>query len=226
MTTKLALVTGGNGFVGCHVVRALLARGDRVRVLARENADLSALRGLPVEIVRGDLRYFDSVERAVNGCNEVYHVAADYRLWLTDPAPMYATNVEGTRTRDSRRDRRGSISRSFTPARSARSGIPHGGVGREDTPSSLADDAGSLQAIEVHGGAGGARGRARGRAGRDRESVDADWRTRLQADADRPNYRGFSESADARVRRDRAQHRRCRRCRARSSARGRAGPNR
>src|ERR1700683_1235311 len=95
MSTKLALVTGGNGFVGCHVVRALLARGDRVRVLARENADLSALAGVPVEIVRGDLRNFDSVERAVNGCNEVYHVAADYRLWLTDPAPMYATNLEG-----------------------------------------------------------------------------------------------------------------------------------
>ena len=96
MTTKLALVTGGNGFVGCHVVRALLDRGDRVRVLARENADLSALADLPVEIVRGDLRHFDSVARAVNGCNEVYHVAADYRLWLTDPAPMYATNVNGT----------------------------------------------------------------------------------------------------------------------------------
>jgi dihydroflavonol-4-reductase len=91
------LVTGGNGFVGCHVVRALLARGDRVRVLVRENADLSALAGLPVEIVRGDLRYFDSVERAVKGCEEVYHVAADYRLWLTDSAPMYATNVTGTR---------------------------------------------------------------------------------------------------------------------------------
>src|SRR5580704_3353336 len=96
MGTKLALVTGGNGFVGCHVVRALLDRGDRVRVLARENADLSALAGLPVEIVRGDLRNFDSVARAVDGCNEVYHVAADYRLWLTDPEPMYATNVNGT----------------------------------------------------------------------------------------------------------------------------------
>ena len=56
MTTKLALVTGGNGFVGCHVVRALIARGDQVRVLSRENADLSALDGVPVENVRGDLR--------------------------------------------------------------------------------------------------------------------------------------------------------------------------
>ncbi len=51
MATKLALVTGANGFVGCHVVRALLARGDRVRALVRENADLRALAGLPVEIV-------------------------------------------------------------------------------------------------------------------------------------------------------------------------------
>ena len=175
MTTKLALVTGGNGFVGCHVVRALLARGDRVRVLARENADLSALAGLPVEIVRGDLRDFDSVARAVIGCNEVYHVAADYRLWLTDPAPMYATNVDGTKH----------VIRAATAARVARIvytstvgalGIPHGGVGREDTPASLGRDAGSLQALEVHGGAGGAGSRTGGCAGGDRESIDADWR--------------------------------------------------
>src|SRR5580700_6518039 len=137
MTTKLALVTGGNGFVGCHVVRALLARGDRVRVLARENADLSALISLPVEIVRGDLRYFDSIERAVNGCNEVYHVAADYRLWLTDPAPMYATNVDGTR-HVIRAATDAGVSRIVYTSTVGALGIPHGGVGREDTPSSLA----------------------------------------------------------------------------------------
>ncbi len=138
MTTKLALVTGGNGFVGCHVVRALLARGDRVRVLARENADLSALVGLPVEVVRGDLRDFDSVERAVNGCNEVYHVAADYRLWLTDPAPMYATNVEGTR-HAIRAAAGAGVSRIVYTSTVGALGIPHGGVGREDTPSSLGE---------------------------------------------------------------------------------------
>ena len=137
MTTKLALVTGGNGFVGCHVVRALIARGDRVRVLARENADLSALDGLPVEIVRGDLRYFDSVERAVNGCNEVYHVGADYRLWLTDPAPMYATNVDGTE-HVIRAATGAGVSRIIYTSTVGALGIPHGGVGREDTPSSLA----------------------------------------------------------------------------------------
>ena len=137
MTSKLALVTGGNGFVGCHVVRALLARGDQVRVLARENADLSALAGLPVEIVRGDLRYFDSVARAVSGCNEVYHVAADYRLWLTDPAPMYATNLEGTRY-VIRAATAAGVSRIVYTSTVGALGIPHGGVGREDTPSSLA----------------------------------------------------------------------------------------
>ena len=128
MTTKLALVTGGNGFVGCHVVRALIARGDRVRVLARENADLSGIVGLPVEIARGDLRYFDSVQRAVNGCDEVYHVAADYRLWLTDPAPMYATNVEGTR-HVIRAATASKVSRIVYTSTVGALGIPHGGVG-------------------------------------------------------------------------------------------------
>ncbi|MFZ0677902.1 hopanoid-associated sugar epimerase [Candidatus Binatus sp.] len=137
MGTKLALVTGGNGFVGCHVVRALLARGDRVRVLAREKADLSALAGLPVEIVRGDLRYFDSIERAVSECNEVYHVGADYRLWLTDPAPMYATNVDGTE-HVIRAATGAGVPRIVYTSTVGALGIPHGGVGREDTPSSLA----------------------------------------------------------------------------------------
>ncbi len=136
MNTNLALVTGGNGFVGCHVVRALLARGDQVRVLVRENADLSALVGLPIEIVRGDLRYFDSVERAVNGCSEVYHVGADYRLWLTDPAPMYETNVSGTQ-HVIRASSNAGVARIVYTSTVGALGIPHGGVGREDTPSSL-----------------------------------------------------------------------------------------
>ena len=138
MSTKLALVTGGNGFVGCHVVRALIARGDRVRVLARENADLSALADLQVEVVHGDLRHFDSVARAVNGCNEVYHVAADYRLWLTDPAPMYATNVAGTQY-VIRAAIDAGVTRIVYTSTVGALGIPHGGVGREDTPSALAD---------------------------------------------------------------------------------------
>ena len=137
-TPKIALVTGANGFVGRHVARALVARGDRVRVLVRENADLRALAGIGVEIVRGDLRSFDSVERAVNGCDEVYHVAADYRLWVTDPAPMYATNVEGTR-HVLRASAAAGVARIVHTSTVGALGIPHGGIGREDTPSSLDD---------------------------------------------------------------------------------------
>src|SRR5271169_5043985 len=97
MSTKSALVTGGNGFVGCHVVRALVARGDRVRVLARDGADLTVLSNVDCEIVTGDLRDRDSVCRAASGCSEIYHVAADYRLWVLDEQPMYQSNVIGTR---------------------------------------------------------------------------------------------------------------------------------
>jgi dihydroflavonol-4-reductase len=135
---KLSLVTGGNGFVGSHVVRALLTRGDKVRVLVRERADLSGLSGLQVETIRGDLRYFDSVERAVRNCNEVYHVGADYRLWLRDPAPMYATNVEGTKHVIRAAVAAGVTQIVYTSTVGAL-GIPHGGVGREDTPSALRD---------------------------------------------------------------------------------------
>jgi dihydroflavonol-4-reductase len=138
MATKLALVTGANGFVGSHVVRALLARGDRVRVLVREKADLRALAGLDVELMLGDLRYFDSIERVVAGCDEVYHVAADYRLWLTDPAPMYATNLVGTQY-VLRAATSAGVSRIVHTSTVGALGIPHGGIGREDTPSSLAD---------------------------------------------------------------------------------------
>ncbi|HUA35037.1 MAG TPA: hopanoid-associated sugar epimerase [Candidatus Binataceae bacterium] len=136
MASKTALVTGGNGFVGSHVVRALLARGDHVRVLLREKADRSALVGLDIELAIGDLRDASSVERASTGCNEVYHVAADYRLWLTDPAPMYATNVEGTKN-VIRAARAAGVKRIVHTSTVGALGIPHGGIGREDTPVTL-----------------------------------------------------------------------------------------
>ena len=94
-----ALVTGGTGFVGAHVVRALLARGgDGVRCLARPGGDRSNLEGLNVEIVDGDLRDRDSLRAACAGCSEVYHCAADYRLFARRPREIYATNVDGTRS--------------------------------------------------------------------------------------------------------------------------------
>jgi dihydroflavonol-4-reductase len=90
------LVTGGTGFVGAHVVRSLLSRGRAVRCLARSGSDLANLEGLPVEIVRGDLRDPASLARAAAGIDTLYHCAADYRLWSRDPRDLYATNVGGT----------------------------------------------------------------------------------------------------------------------------------
>lgn len=91
-----ALVTGATGFVGSAVARALLARGETVRVLARTGGDRRNLDGLKVEIIEGDLRDLTARKAAVNGASSLYHVAADYRLWTRDPAAMFATNVEAT----------------------------------------------------------------------------------------------------------------------------------
>jgi dihydroflavonol-4-reductase len=90
------LVTGGTGFVGRAVVTELLAAGREVRVLAR-NPEHPALAGLAVEVAEGDLRDPASLEQALKGCSHLFHVAADYRLWVPDPEVMYAINVEGTR---------------------------------------------------------------------------------------------------------------------------------
>jgi dihydroflavonol-4-reductase len=88
------LVTGATGFLGWHVANKLLARGERVRALVRKT---SRVRELDGEVVLGDLRDPESLERAVAGCAVVYHVAADYRLWAKDPSELYRSNVEGTR---------------------------------------------------------------------------------------------------------------------------------
>jgi dihydroflavonol-4-reductase len=91
------LVTGATGFVGAAVVRRLLARGKTVRVLAREGSDQRNVAGLEIETVAGDLRDRPSLEKAVRDCHAVYHVAADYRLWVREPAAIYEVNVEGSR---------------------------------------------------------------------------------------------------------------------------------
>src|SRR5215831_8928898 len=92
-----ALVTGGTGFVGANIVRELLLDGASVRVLARKGSDRRGLDGCAVEFVDGDLLDPASVRAAVVGAREVYHAAADYRLWAPDPRALYRTNVDGTR---------------------------------------------------------------------------------------------------------------------------------
>lgn len=91
------LVTGGTGFVGSAVVRRLLAAGRGVRALVRPGSrNLANLEGLDVEVVEGDLLDPDGLAAAADGCEGLYHVAADYRLWTRDPAQMFRTNVDGT----------------------------------------------------------------------------------------------------------------------------------
>ena len=92
-----ALLTGASGFIGGHVLRALLAAGWEVRCLVRESSPRRNLEGEPVELATGDLRDAESVERAIEGCPAVFHCAADYRLYAADPRDLYASNVEGTR---------------------------------------------------------------------------------------------------------------------------------
>ena len=91
------LVTGATGFIGFHVARFLTEKGIQVRALVRGQSDAAALKALGVEPVNGDIRDFESVCRALGGCRQLYHLAADYRLWVPDPQTMYSINVEGTR---------------------------------------------------------------------------------------------------------------------------------
>lgn len=94
---RTCFVTGGTGFVGAHVVRKLTERGDRVIALVRPTSNLTLLERLPVETVTGDLRDPASLEAGMADVDEVYHVAADYRLWSRRPDEIYASNVDGTR---------------------------------------------------------------------------------------------------------------------------------
>jgi dihydroflavonol-4-reductase len=92
-----AFITGATGFLGTHVARVLAEQGAGLRLLVRPTSNLKNLEGLPAETAMGDLRDAASLEKAISGCEVVFHVAADYRLWVQDPAEMYRSNVEGTR---------------------------------------------------------------------------------------------------------------------------------
>ena len=93
MTT---LVTGATGFVGSAVTRRLIEAGYDVRVLVREHSDRTNLEGLCVEVAVGDLRDPTSLRRALKGCRSLFHVAADYRLWVRRPDDLYEANVRGS----------------------------------------------------------------------------------------------------------------------------------
>jgi dihydroflavonol-4-reductase len=134
-----ALVTGATGFVGAAVARALCRAGWQVRVLARPTSDLRNLQQLPLERALGDLLEPASLEKALEGCEALFHVAADYRLGVADPQQLYRCNVEGTRNLLEAARRTG-IARVIHTSSVAAVGLPpDGSPGIEDTPVALAD---------------------------------------------------------------------------------------
>jgi dihydroflavonol-4-reductase len=96
MTSK-KLVIGASGFLGSHVTKQLVARGDDVRVLIRATSSTRGIDGLPIDMRIGDIFDRQSVREAMHGCDDVYYCVVDARPWLLDPAPMWRTNVDGLR---------------------------------------------------------------------------------------------------------------------------------
>jgi dihydroflavonol-4-reductase len=132
-------ITGATGFVGAHVARRYAAEGAVLRLLTRKTSRLDGLAGLDAETVVGDLREPSSLRSALEGCDALVHVAADYRLWVRDPREMYAANVDGTREL-LRMAREVGVPRVVYTSSVATMGFKSDGtIVNEDTPVSLDD---------------------------------------------------------------------------------------
>jgi dihydroflavonol-4-reductase len=138
LPTGLCLVTGATGFVGAAVARVLVNSGQQVRVLARPGSDRRNLEGLPVEIAEGSLDAPQTLAAAVKDCRYLFHVAADYRLWVPDPEAMFRVNVEGTRQLMQAALAAG-VERIVYTSSVAVLGIVKGGIADEETASRAED---------------------------------------------------------------------------------------
>jgi dihydroflavonol-4-reductase len=138
---KPVLVTGASGFLGWHVARVVLEHGLPVRALARRPGSIDDPE---IEEVPGDLRDPGSLARALHGCQAVFHVAADYRLWAPDPNELYRSNVDGTRHL-LHAARRSGVDRVVYTSTVGCIGFVPGGLGDESTPTSLDDMTGAYK---------------------------------------------------------------------------------
>jgi dihydroflavonol-4-reductase len=132
-------LTGATGFLGSHVARVLAERGADLRLLVRPTSNLKNLEGLKAETATGDLRDAASLEKAMAGCDTVFHVAADYRLWVRDPEEMYRSNVEGTRAILDAARKNGVRCVVYTSSVATMGFTGNGHPADEDSPVALAD---------------------------------------------------------------------------------------
>ena len=142
----VTLVTGATGFVGSAVLRKLVSAGHEARVLARAGSDRGNLDGVECELVTGDLTDAASLRAAVAGCDTVFHVAADYRLWVPDPAVIDRVNIQGS-VDLFRAAAEAGVDRMLYTSSVATLGLHKDGTAAdEDTPSSLSDMVGAYKA--------------------------------------------------------------------------------
>jgi dihydroflavonol-4-reductase len=135
----LVFLTGASGFLGSHVARILAAQGAELRLLVRPTSNLKNLEGLSAETISGDLRDGASLEKAMSGCDTVFHVAADYRLWVRDPGEMYRSNVGGTRAILEAARKNGVRRVVYTSSVATMGFTRNGNPADEDSPVALAD---------------------------------------------------------------------------------------
>ena len=135
----LAFVTGATGFLGSHVARVPAEQRAQLRLLVRPSSDLRNIADLNAERVEGDLRDPASIEKALAGCDALFHVAADYRLWVQDPQQMYRSNVEGTRALLEAARRQGVRRVVYTSSVATMGFSSNGALADETSPVSLAD---------------------------------------------------------------------------------------
>src|SRR3981189_2564061 len=158
MTT---LVTGAAGFLGSHVARQLVSRGDEVRVLLRASSTNRAIADLSLEYVTGDLRDAASLDRAMKGVKRVFHVAADYRLWAKHKQDIYDSNVGGTKTLLTAAKRAG-VEQLIYTSTVATIAVARPQRPNEFTDAKLEEMGGHYKRSEWVGGAGGLRARREG----------------------------------------------------------------